>query len=484
MSWNSFAPFPPAAIKAVCFSLFFVGLNAAAQPGLQRAYGVEGFEKGSAIRQMPDGGFAITGETESYGLQERDMVLLRTDSNGNVIWMHTFGGPERETVNDLVLLPDNGFLLTAEKYQPQKAEGENLTLIRTDASGNMMWKKIYEEGGNETEGFSLLPTPDHCFITVGMVKKASATADPFFNVTTEEQHLYLLKVDGNGNRKWSRQFNYSGADVTTTGTSAIIAADGSYMVAGNVARHGKTDKKIEKPAPGVNLSDQRTVLLAKVKANGSLQWAREYKANSITMGYTVIEKKEGGFLVVGNTNVAKSNIDMFAMSLTADGEVQWAKTYGAQKFESVADVVQAPDGGFLFTGMTYSVGAGSSDVLYVKVDAKGNLQWAKTFGGPNEEYPSRLLATNQGVVLIGSTGSFKAESFDMLLMKSDWNGNSGCLGKPATITVNNLAITSQKIEKASMEKVDQSVAAPNMKKPDVSNIVDKKLEVRTKNLCQ
>src|SRR5580704_12518146 len=81
-----------------------------AQPVFQHAIGAEGFEKGSSVRLLPDGGFILGGETQSYGLPERDMLLIRTDSTGHVLWTQSYGGPEREVINDVVQIPDLGYM--------------------------------------------------------------------------------------------------------------------------------------------------------------------------------------------------------------------------------------------------------------------------------------------------------------------------------------------------------------------------------------
>src|SRR6185503_1808426 len=104
------------------------------------------------------------------GLKESDMLMIRTDKDGNTLWTQTYGGPEREVINEVVQASDRGFIAVAEKYQPNKKEGEFLTLLKTDFSGNLVWKKIFDEGGNETEGFSMAATPDGNFIITGIVK--------------------------------------------------------------------------------------------------------------------------------------------------------------------------------------------------------------------------------------------------------------------------------------------------------------------------
>ncbi|MES2620954.1 MAG: hypothetical protein V4615_08880, partial [Bacteroidota bacterium] len=262
----------------------------------------------------------------------------------------------------------------------------------------------------------------------------------------------------------------------------IVTRDGSYLAAGNIASKGRTDKKIDRPAKQVDMADVRNILLAKVKPNGTLQWAREYQGNSIAMGYVVIEKAEGGFMVAGNTNVSATNIDMFLMSLDASGNVLWAKTFGAPRFESVADVVQTADGGFIATGMTHSIGSGSTDLLTFKTDKQGNLQWAKTYGGASEEYPSKIALSGQDIITVGSTSSTGSEGFDVLFMKTDKDGNSGTFGKEAKITVGSFQPVGRKIEGAAMKKVEQGILPPNMKKPDVNNIVEHRREARVKDV--
>jgi outer membrane protein assembly factor BamB len=225
------------------------------------------------------------------------------------------------------------------------------------------------------------------------------------------------------------------------------------------------------------------MLFAKVKPNGTLHWAMEYEANQISMGYSVIEKKEGGFLVLGNTNISKTDLEIFIMSIDENGKMLWAKTYGGLKFESAADIVETPDGGFVATGITESFGSGASDVLLFKIDAKGNILWSKTYGGKNEEYPSKIALAKDGIVVVGSSASFNSESFDVLLFKTDWNGNSECLGNNTILNVKNFQPVSEKIEKAEMKKVEQGVTPPNMKKADTQNITEYKREVRTKKIC-
>jgi len=474
-----------AANKRLMFSaafLIFFGLAVSAQGTFQKTIGAEGYEKGSALKQLPDGGFIIAGESDkSFGAQESDMLLIRTDASGNVLWGSTYGGPEREVINDVVLTPDHGFLFIAEKYQPNKTEGEFLTMGKADESGNLSWKKIFDEGGNE--GFSMAATTDGAYVITGIVKSMDVVSSAFFTMRGEDQSLYLLKVDANGNKIWSRRFSSPAGNISTTGASIIVAADGSYIIAGNVTKKGRTDKKIEKPLESVNTDDARNMLLIKVKPDGSLAWAREYEAGRITAGFSVIEKTEGGFAVAGITSIQGDNVEIFLMSLSGDGTMQWAKTFGGAKFESVAEVKQSADGGFIVSGMTKSFGSGVNDALLFKTDNSGNLLWGKTYGGTGFEYATQIALTADGIVMTGEASSLPSESFDVLLLKTDAAGNSGCMGASAPISVADFRPIAAEVEKASMAGVEQGITPPNFKMANVNDISGNSRLFRSKNSC-
>lgn len=460
------------------FAVLFIYCQAYAQGNFQKAYGIEGFEKGSAIKQLPDGGFIIGGETQSYGLQETDMLLLRTDANGNILWTQTYGGPEREVINDVAQLPDRGFLFLAERYQPDKKEGEFLTLGKADAGGKLLWKKIYDEGGNETEGFSMSATADGNFIITGITRKLNIVSTAFFNVTDRNPRLYLLKVDGSGNKMWSRCLKVADPKVSTTGNSVINAKDGSYIITGNITTGSGAAE-----SAGDSGNEARKMLLVKIKPDGSLAWANEYGAHRVTAGFRVVEKQEGGFMVVGiATPDATNNVDYVMMSIAADGTLQWSKTYGGAKFDAVSDVAQTTDGGFLVSGSTNSFGAGASDVLMFKTDAKGNVLWAKTYGSESGEYGAQLALAANNITITGQASVGK-ESYDVLLLKTDANGNAGCLGTNANVVGKNFPAVMKKIANVLTTGVEP-VNNPNYKNPDANNIVQHQREVRTKNLCQ
>jgi hypothetical protein len=103
--------------------------------------------------------------------------------------------------------------------------------------------------------------------------------------------------------------------------------------------------------------------------------------------------------------------------------VQWAKTYGGPDDDKAAAVLQAQDGGFTIVGETHSFGAGSADIWVLKLNKNGAIEWQKTFGGPQFDTGwSIQQTTDEGFIVAGLTYSFGAGSADIWVLKLNKNG--------------------------------------------------------------
>jgi len=113
-------------------------------------------------------------------------------------------------------------------------------------------------------------------------------------------------------------------------------------------------------------------------------------------------------------------------SLSPMSATYFAKTYGGTDLDWASSVQQTSDGGYIVAGYTASFGASSWDIFLIKTDANGNIQWAKTYGGTgNEEAFSVQQTSDGGYILAGRTVSFGAGWEDIFLIKTDANGNIG-----------------------------------------------------------
>ena len=73
----------------------------------------------------------------------------------------------------------------------------------------------------------------------------------------------------------------------------------------------------------------------------------------------------------------------------------------------------------IVTGYTFSQGSGDADILVVKTDSKGEMHWARTFGGAGTEYGNDCEVLGDGYLITGYTTSFGAGSKDVYAIKID-----------------------------------------------------------------
>jgi len=167
----------------------------------------------------------------------------------------------------------------------------------------------------------------------------------------------------------------------------------------------------------------------------------------IEVGASLIQTSDGGYAIAGFTSSpGVEEIDVYVVKLDAKGNLQWTKTIGGPWNEEGNSLIQTSDGGYAIAGSTGSFGAGWYDVYAVKLDAKGNLQWTKTIGGEKNDGGRSLIQTSDGgYAIAGYTTSFGAGDCDVYVLKLDANGKlqwTKTIGGPGYEIGNSLIQTS------------------------------------------
>ena len=218
---------------------------------------------------------------------------------------------------------------------------------------------------------------------------------------------YLIKTNLCGEIEWNTTFGGSQND---RAYCVMQSSDGGYVFGGSTNSYG------------LGGSD---AWIVKLDSAGSVEWNRTYGGSLADSCWSLLQTGDGGYLALCLTaSFGAGNNDVWLVKVDSLGEVEWEQTYGGEKSESVSTLVEAGDGGFVLACSTTSFGSGSSDVWLLKTDAVGNLMWNKTIGGFSVEYANTLIAASDGgYVFAGSTKSVAANSTEVLLVKVDSSGN-------------------------------------------------------------
>jgi hypothetical protein len=304
-----------------------------------KTYGGTGDDIASAIIQAGDG-FVILGMTSSFGAGGFDYWLVRVDSDNNILWNRTYGGVADDFGTSVIKTSDGGYALTGWTNSFGSG-GEDIWLVKTDGSGNMVWNKTYGSNYND-EAHDLVQTGDGGYLIAGDTSFASGNED-----------ACLLKVGSNGSMLWNRTF---GGPALDTFLSIVQLNDGSIALSGCTASYG---------------SGSNDAWLVKTDSTGTLQWNKTYGGPNDEQAYALINAVDGGFALAGQTTVDTQKYYWLAKT-DSSGNMEWNITNNATMDNFAYSVAQAKDSGYVLCGTTNTNDNGE-DFLIVKINAAGSI---------------------------------------------------------------------------------------------------------------
>ncbi len=357
---------------------------------------------GRSVQQTTDGGYIITGETNSIGGDSMNVYLLKTDASGIEHWTKTFGGTDYDRGYSVQQTTDGGYIIVGETSSFGNGNGHSdVYLIKTDAMGIEQWTQTF--GGTDHEsGYSVQQTTDGGYIIVGETH-SFANGMPSVN---GEPTLYLIKTAANGVEQWSWAF--VGTDVEGVGYCVQQTTDGGYIITGEV--YSSNDLSV-----------------IKTDANGMTQWSKTFgDSNMSDEGKSVQQTNDGGYIIVGTYAVANGGSSVYLIKTDASGIEQWTKTFGGTDGDFGYSVQQTTDGGYIVTGSTRSFSInGNRNVYLLKTAGNGAEQWSRAFVGVGNSLGNSVQQTTDGGYIITGSTSINGDSQDscfVYLIKTNAQG--------------------------------------------------------------
>jgi len=119
--------------------IFIMKTDTAGKVLWKQSYPASGYEYGAAMVQSADGGYAITGITNSKGFGNDDVYLLKTNAVGEKTWDSYFGGDNVDQGFGLVQNANQEYFLSGFS----NTGGSFIFLNKTDNAGQQIWVKNY-----------------------------------------------------------------------------------------------------------------------------------------------------------------------------------------------------------------------------------------------------------------------------------------------------------------------------------------------------
>jgi len=368
------------------------------------AIGGVGYDYGRSIVQTTDGGYVVAGYTNSYGVGNRDVFIIKMDNTGNISWTRTVGGSGNDYGYSIIQTTDGGYVV-AGNTNSYGAGNDDIYIIKLDNTGNVSWTRTV--GGSLNDySYSIVQTTDGGYVVAGNTGSYGAGGND----------VYIIKLDNMGNVSWTRTVGGSSNDY---GSSIVQTTDGGFVVAGITNSYG---------------AGNQDVYIIKLDNTGNVSWTRTVGGSDYDRGLSIVQTNDGGYVVAGYTgSYGAGNQDVYIIKLGNTGNVSWTRTVGGSSYEQGNSIVQTTDGGYVVAGVTLSYGAGYYDVYIIKLDNAGNVSWTRTVGGSFSDYGNSIVQTTDGgYAVVGETYSYGAGGVDVYIIKLDSLGNACATCNPGS----------------------------------------------------
>ena len=345
-----------------------------------KTYGGAAWDNAYSVQPTSDGGYILTGFTESFGNGTRDLWLIKTGANGDTSWTKTYGGLGQESGYGVLQTAD-GYILAGQT--DSYGEGSfDIYILKLTSSGDIVWTKTYGDV-NADYARDIKMTSDGGYIICG-----STSGD-----------AWILKINSAGDTSWTTTIRGPQSEVAE---SIYQTTDGGYIAVGATGAFGVAD-----------------VLLIRLNSQGDSLWARTFGGPGYDWGHDVIQTPDGGYMVGGTTStLGAGSEDVWLMKMDASGDTAWTKTYGGVETERGFSLQPVSNSGFIIGGISHTFTYGGDDGWLIRTDLNGSIIWSQNLGGSDEDWIVSVQPTlDGGYIACGFTSSFGAGNRDAWVLK-------------------------------------------------------------------
>jgi len=382
------------------------------QMEFQRAYGNSNSNGGIAL-PTSDGGYIITSSDYVMPAVTGPGILMKLDSAGDTLWAKAFSGPSTTHTNIDVAMQttDGGFILSVVP------NGVGCRLVKVNSIGDTLWTKLS----------NVCPSTGDLYL---------APDGGYYDVQGVDG---IIKTDSLFNVQWGKII------MGGFGGRGKLTLDGGFILWSNTRQYA---------CGGPNDQD---LFMVKTDSLGNFLWGKVYGTTAEEDAGNIAQTNDGGYIAIGTSAIScVGNSDVIIIKTDANGNLQWTKTYGGTDGDNGVFIQPVSGGtGYLFTGYNHGFGDIPAQYSYrsfvVKTDFNGNPIWGKIYGDiANNLWNAEDIATNikptndLGFIISGFTQSFGSGDYEMWLIKTNANGESGCreVNSLPSVCIPNLIISS------------------------------------------
>ena len=314
--------------------IWVVKVNPAGGIQWQKVLGGAGFETGRSIRQTTDNGYILIGSTDSDNSGDvgsnhggSDIWVVKLNPAGGIQWQKVLGGAGFESGRSIDQMTDGGYILTGTTDSDNSGDvGSNhgksdIWVVKLNTAGDIQWQKVLG-GSDREESFSIHRTTGGACVLTGSTDSDN-TGDVGSNHGGSD--IWVVNLNPAGAIQWQKVLGGNGFE---SGRSIKQSMDDGYILTGSTTSDDTGDV-------GSNHGGS-AIWVVKLSPAGDLQWQKVLGGNGFESARSIEQSKDSGYILAGNTNSDNTGdvgpnqggSSLWVVKLNQVGDIQWQMVPG------------------------------------------------------------------------------------------------------------------------------------------------------------
>lgn len=305
---------------------------------------VWGNAQSKAIALDTFGNIYITGQVSGYNSSPGDIITMKLDTTGNLVWNKRYNGSQNlhDYSEDLVVNLAGDVFITG--YANGPGTTKDLLLVKYNSMGILQWSHEINGNGNGSDrGQYLVAASDQNVVVAGYITDS-------INYTS----ILISKYDSLGNIIWDRRYTNAGFASMEIDSNDCLYFAGSYL----------------------DSSFNQYYAVHKFNSNGNLLWvARNDYGTAWENAKSVLIGTDGYIYSTGSYDCgAGCSSNIVTMKLDSSGNILWDMIYDTLAGSDAGEDLGVDENGNVYVvGTTHGISVSVQNITILKYDSTGVL---------------------------------------------------------------------------------------------------------------
>ncbi|MCX5870817.1 MAG: SBBP repeat-containing protein [Deltaproteobacteria bacterium] len=348
------------------------------------------------------------------GNSSNDIVALKLDSSGALMWNTFYGGIADDEGFGIVVAGSGDVYVTGHSYatwgSPLHAYSgdSDIVVMKLDSSGVLVWNTFYGSASYDFVQGIAVDGSGNIYVT-GRSDATWGIPLHAYNGSASSANIVVIKLNSSGVYMWH---TFYGSASSNYGRAVAVDSDGNVYVT------GRSDDTWGSPLhPHSDGPNNYDIVVMKLDSSGVLVWNTFYGSTADDETYGIAVDGSGNVYVTGESyatwgspkhaHSGSGNFDIMVMKLDSSGVLAWNTFYGGISNDGGAGIAVDGSGNVYVTGYSNATWgsplhaySGSSDIVIFKLDRSGAYVWNTFYGSVNGDYCARIAVDGSSNVYV------------------------------------------------------------------------------------